>query len=80
MAGRRKLTAIATAHAPRMGTQLVDAIVTALGEQPVIVPGTTAADLVLPRDRPTAADQPSGHPRRTATVTGTPISGFRYGG
>uniref|UniRef100_UPI003F498173 IS110 family transposase n=1 Tax=Amycolatopsis sp. CA-096443 TaxID=3239919 RepID=UPI003F498173 len=48
-AGRRKITAIAAAHAPRMGGQLVDAIMTALGEQTVTVPGTAAADLVLPR-------------------------------
>ncbi|MBP2180087.1 IS110 family transposase [Saccharothrix sp. AJ9571] len=48
-AGRRKLTAIAKAHAPRMGDKLVEAIMTALGEQTVTVPGTTAADTVLPR-------------------------------
>jgi transposase len=48
-AGRRKLTAIAAAHAPRMGDKLVDAIMTALGEQTVIVAGTAAADTVLPR-------------------------------
>lgn len=48
-AGRRKLTAIATAHAPRMGEKLVTAILTALDEQSVVVPGTTAADVVLPR-------------------------------
>ncbi|ROP41601.1 IS110 family transposase [Saccharothrix texasensis] len=48
-AGRRKLTAIATAHAPRMGDKLVTAILAALDEQTVVVPGTTAADTVLPR-------------------------------
>ncbi|ATY13528.1 IS110 family transposase [Amycolatopsis sp. AA4] len=48
-AGRRKLTAIAIAHAPRMGDNLVAAIMTALDEQTVTVPGTTAADTVLPR-------------------------------
>jgi transposase len=47
--GRRKLTAIATAHAPRMGERLVTAIWAALDEQTVTVPGTTAADTVLPR-------------------------------
>lgn len=47
-AGRRKLTAIAKAHAPRMGERLVEAIMTALDEQTVTVPGT-AADTVLPR-------------------------------
>jgi transposase len=46
---RRKLTAIATKHAPRMGAKLVDDIVAALDEQTVIVPGTNAADTVLPR-------------------------------
>jgi len=48
-AGRRKLTAIAKSHAPRMGDKLVEAIMTALGEQTVTVPGTAAADTVLPR-------------------------------
>jgi transposase len=48
-AGRRKLTAIATAHAPRVGDKLVTAILAALDEQTVVVPGTTAADTVLPR-------------------------------
>lgn len=48
-AGRRKVTAIATAHAPRMGAKLADAIWTALDEQSVAVPGTAAADTVLPR-------------------------------
>lgn len=46
---RRKLTAIATKHAPRMGTKLVDDILAALDEQTVVVPGPTAADSVLPR-------------------------------
>jgi transposase len=48
-AGRRKLTAIAKVHAPRMGDKLVEAIIAALGEQTVTVPGTAAADTVLPR-------------------------------
>ncbi|GAA1316030.1 IS110 family transposase [Saccharothrix xinjiangensis] len=48
-AGRRKVAAIATAHAPRMGDRLVEQIWTALDEQTVTVPGTTAADTVLPR-------------------------------
>ncbi|MGW5648885.1 IS110 family transposase [Saccharopolyspora sp. NPDC003752] len=46
---RRKLTSIATAHAPRMGQRLVDDILAALSEQTVVVPGATAADMVLPR-------------------------------
>jgi transposase len=48
-AGRRKLTSIATKHAPRMGDKLVAGILTALDEQTVTVPGTAAADRVLPR-------------------------------
>ncbi|MFC0626072.1 IS110 family transposase [Kribbella deserti] len=48
-AGRRKLTTIATKHAPRMGTKLVTNILKALDEQTVLVPGTNAADTVLPR-------------------------------
>lgn len=48
-AGRRKLAAIAAAHAPRMGDKLVAAILAALDEQTVTVPGTAAADTVLPR-------------------------------
>jgi transposase len=48
-AGRRKLTVIAKTHAPRMGEKLVTAILAALDEQTVTVPGTAAADTVLPR-------------------------------
>ena len=48
-AGRRKLASIATAHAPRMGDNLITAIWAALDEQTVTVPGTAAADTVLPR-------------------------------
>ena len=48
-AGRRKLTSIAAAHAPRMGDRLVEQIMTALDEQTVTVPGTTAAETILPR-------------------------------
>ncbi|TKG58125.1 IS110 family RNA-guided transposase [Prauserella endophytica] len=47
--GRRKLSAIATKHAPRMGAKLVESILAALDEQTVTVPGTAAADTVLPR-------------------------------
>jgi transposase len=48
-AGRRKVASIATTHAPRMGEKLVTAIWAALDEQTVTVPGTAAADTVLPR-------------------------------
>ncbi len=47
-AGQRKLTAIATKHAPRMGARLVAEILAALAAQTVVVPGTAAADAVLP--------------------------------
>ncbi|WP_243789484.1 IS110 family transposase [Saccharopolyspora gloriosae] len=46
---RRKLTSIATKHAPRMGERLTADILAALAEQTVVVPGAAAADLVLPR-------------------------------
>ncbi|UMP07069.1 IS110 family transposase [Amycolatopsis sp. EV170708-02-1] len=48
-AGRRKLAAIATTHAPRMGAKLVENILAALHEQTVTVAGTAAADKILPR-------------------------------
>ncbi len=48
-AGRRKLLALVAAQAPRMGTRLVDAVLAALDEQTVTVPGTVAAETVLPR-------------------------------
>ena len=48
-AGRRKLLALVANRAPRMGTRLVDAVFTALDEQTVTVPGTAAAETVLPR-------------------------------
>lgn len=48
-AGKRKLTATAVTLAPRVGARLVEDIFTALGEQTVVVPGTAAAEAVLPR-------------------------------
>ncbi|AQP52323.1 IS110 family transposase [Tessaracoccus flavescens] len=48
-AGRRRLTTTAKALAPRMHERLVEAIVKALTEQTVTVPGTRAAELVLPQ-------------------------------
>ena len=48
-AGRRKLLALVAGRAPRMGTRLVDAVLAALDEQTVTVPGTAAAETVLPR-------------------------------
>ncbi|MFK0247123.1 IS110 family transposase [Amycolatopsis azurea] len=48
-AGRRKLAAIATTHAPRMGAKLAEDVLAALDEQTVTVAGTAAADKILPR-------------------------------
>ncbi|MFD3426196.1 IS110 family RNA-guided transposase [Nocardia fluminea] len=47
--GRRKLTAIASKHAPRMGARLVEEILAALPAQTVVVPGSHAAETVLPK-------------------------------
>jgi hypothetical protein len=46
-AGRRNLTMIAK-KPPRMGQRLVDDIISALDSQQVTVPGTAAAERVLP--------------------------------
>jgi len=48
-AGRRRLTLIAKPRAPRSYERIVDAIMTALDEQTVTVPGTRAAELVIPK-------------------------------
>lgn len=48
-AGRRRLLAIARPRAPRSYEKLIDAIMSALDEQTVTVPGTKAAQLVLPK-------------------------------
>lgn len=48
-AGRRRLLAVAKPRAPRMYERLVTNILTALDQQTVTVPGTRAAELVLPR-------------------------------
>lgn len=48
-AGRRRLLSVAKAKAPRMGAALVERLMTALDEQTVTVPGTRAAETVLPR-------------------------------
>jgi transposase len=48
-ASRRRLTTVALKHAPRVGDRLVEHIITALSEQSVIVPGTAAAETILPR-------------------------------
>lgn len=47
--GKRRLTATAKALAPRMYGRLIEAIVKALTEQTMVVPGTRAAELVLPQ-------------------------------
>jgi transposase len=48
-AGRRKLVSIAVKNAPRMGERLIEQVMTALDEQTVTVPGTAAAEKILPR-------------------------------
>ena len=48
-AGRRRLLAVVKPRAPRSHQRLVDDIATALSEQTVTVPGTRAAELVLPK-------------------------------
>jgi transposase len=48
-AGRSKLLEIASKNAPRMGERLVGQVMAALDEQTVTVPGTTAAEKILPR-------------------------------
>src|SRR5690606_40479058 len=48
-AGRRRLTATVKPRAPRSYTKLVESIVEALDQQSVTVPGTRAAETVLPQ-------------------------------
>ncbi|GAA0903618.1 IS110 family transposase [Virgisporangium aurantiacum] len=48
-AGGAKLVEIVKPRAPRMGARLVDQTLAALDEQTVVVPGTAAAEKVLPR-------------------------------
>ncbi|GIF27012.1 IS110 family transposase [Paractinoplanes tereljensis] len=48
-AGRSQLLQIASKNAPRMGERLVGQVMTALDEQTVTVPGTAAAEKILPR-------------------------------
>ncbi|MCB0919848.1 MAG: IS110 family transposase [Actinobacteria bacterium] len=55
-AGQRRLLTTAKKANPRGADALVDAIWTALGEQTVIVPGTKAADQVLPKLAASLAD------------------------
>lgn len=46
--GKARITTALRKHAPRIGERLADQIWTALGEQSVLVPGTAAAEKVLP--------------------------------
>src|SRR5207248_4024118 len=48
-AGHAKLVEIVKARAPRMGPRLVEQVLAALNEQTVVVPGTAAAETILPR-------------------------------
>jgi transposase len=47
--GRHRLLAVARKAAPRAGERLVTDLLAALDEQPVVVPGSAAAEKVLPR-------------------------------
>jgi hypothetical protein len=47
--GRRKLVPVVRKASPRAGEALIDALLTALDEQTVTVPGTVGAEKVLPR-------------------------------
>lgn len=55
-AGKRRIAATVKPRAPRSHQAIVEAVMTALDEQSVTVPGTRAAELVLPQ----LADQLSG--------------------
>ncbi|GAA4472483.1 IS110 family transposase [Phytohabitans houttuyneae] len=48
-AGRTKLLELVKKRAPRMGARLVEQILVALDTQTVVVPGTAAAETILPR-------------------------------
>ena len=48
-ARRRKQLEIASKNAPRMGEHLIEQVMTALHEQTLTVPGTAAAEKILPR-------------------------------
>ena len=48
-AGRRRLLTVARKAAPRVGEQLIADLLAALDEQTVVVPGSAAAEKVLPR-------------------------------
>ncbi|MTB71818.1 IS110 family transposase [Arsenicicoccus sp. MKL-02] len=63
-AGRRRLTSVAKPRAPRSYERIIDAIMAALDEQAVTVPGTRAAELVIPK----LATQLAGLLEQRATV------------
>lgn len=48
-AGKRRLTSCAKPLAPRMHERLIESILKALTQQTVVVPGTKAAELILPQ-------------------------------
>jgi transposase len=58
---------VANARAPRIHAEIVEAITAALGEQTVTVPGTTAAETVLPK----LADQLAGLLAQRAQIAAT---------
>ena len=63
-AGTKRIAARLTKRAPRLGERLAEEIIAALDEQTVIVPGTSAAGIVLPR---LAASSPSCAPNATTS-------------
>lgn len=48
-AGKRRITTLAVKHAPRMGARLAEEVFAALDAQTVTVPGSKAAEIVLPK-------------------------------
>ena len=79
-AGQSKLLDIVRPKAPRMGEPLVEQIFAALGEQTVTVPGTAAAEKILPKLADSLRDTP-GHlaayagPAPVTRRSGTSIRG-----
>lgn len=55
-AGRKRIDTRLAKRAPRVHTRLADAIWTALGEQTVVVAGTTTVEAILPRMAASLAD------------------------
>lgn len=67
-AGRRRLLAVTRPRAPRTYTRIVDDVLAALQTQTVTVPGTTAAEKVLPRLATTLGDLLDQRAQNAATI------------